>query len=141
VGVALPVLAPSIAATIAGPFIGPIGTSGGAVTPAPTGAAEELETPVDHRVGRADDLLQRGGHLVPAGVAPQLRMHDASAFQSIDPDLSWTIRMSGGSGAAPWFTAAQFESGLDALLASVRTEASMIGGVTVPAWPIPRSRG
>ena len=47
--------------------------------------------------------------------------------------------MSGGSGAAPWFTAAQFESGFDVLLASVRTAASMIGGVTVPPGrPFPR---
>ena len=52
---------------------------------------------------------------------PQLLLHDASAFHSIDPDLSWMIKMSGGSGAAPWFTAAQFESGFDALLPSVRT--------------------
>ena len=40
--------------------------------------------------------------------------------------------MSGGNGAAPWFTAAQFESGFDMLLASIRTAASMTGGVTVP---------
>src|SRR6188768_2283735 len=51
--------------------------------------------------------------------------------------------MSGGSGAAPWLTAAQFESGFDMLLASARGAASMVG-ITgrlpplppAPAWPV-----
>src|SRR3982750_1450770 len=62
-------------------------------------------------------------------------MHDASALQSIDPDRSWRIRMSGGSGAAPWFTAAQFESRVDIGVASIRGAASMVGIVIVPACP------
>ena len=107
-GVGLPVVVRPIAATIAGPFIGPIGTSGAAVT------AHELPLPKNFRpqltivsvvlttwFSAAVTWFQRE-------FAPQFRMHDASALQSIDPDRSWMIRMSGGSGAAPWFTAAQF---------------------------------
>src|SRR4051794_28995232 len=58
---------------------------------------------------------------------PQFILHEASAFQSIDPDLSSRIRMSGGCGIAPWFTAAQFESGVDMLFASTLMPASIVG--------------
>jgi hypothetical protein len=71
--------------------------------------------------------------------APQLRVHEASAFQSIDPDRSWMIKMSGGSGAAPWFTDAQFMSGLDAPFASERVDPStlIVGVMPVdPANPV-----
>src|SRR5947199_9780075 len=72
-------------------------------------------------------------------------MHVASALQSIEPDRSWMIKMSGGSGAAPWFTEAQFMSGLDAPFASPRDDASMliVGPMPVdPARPVePASDG
>src|SRR5262252_3521205 len=45
------------------------------------------------------------------------------------------IKMSGGSGAAPWLTAAQFMSGLDMPLASACWPASMIGMPIVPPAP------
>src|SRR5262245_11138808 len=70
--------------------------------------------------------------------APQLRMQDASAFHSIDPDRSRRIKMSGGCGVAPWLTEAQFMSGLDVPFASVPDEASKVSVGTlpiVPAWP------
>ena len=42
---------------------------------------------------------------------PQLLVHFPSAESSIDPDLSWMIRMSGGRRVAPWLTAKQPASG------------------------------
>src|SRR6476661_7459672 len=46
-------------------------------------------------------------------LAPQLLVHVPSAESFIEPDLSWTIRMSGGKRVAPDMTAAQLASGLD----------------------------
>jgi hypothetical protein len=43
----------------------------------------------------------------------QLLLQLPSAESFIELDLSWMIRMSGGCRTAPWFTAAQFASGLD----------------------------
>ena len=126
-GVGLPVVVRPIDAMIAVPVIGPIATSGVAVT------AHELLLPKNFRpqltivsvvvttwFSAAVTWFQRE-------FAPQLRMHDASALQSIEPDRSWMIRMSGGSGAAPWFTDAQFKSRLDVGVASARGAASMVG--------------
>jgi hypothetical protein len=130
---------------MAAPFIGPIGTSGVAVT------EHELLLPKNFSpqftivsvvlttwFSAAVTWLQRE-------LAPQFRMHVASALQSIEPDRSWMIRMSGGSGAAPWFTEAQFMSGLDAPFASARDAAStlMVGTMPVdPATPVePASDG
>src|SRR6059058_3346397 len=45
------------------------------------------------------------------------------------------IKMSGGSGAAPWFTEAQFMSGLDAPFPSAREAASMLIVGTIPVDP------
>src|SRR3954453_1288548 len=62
-------------------------------------------------------------------------MQVASALQSIEPDRSWMIKMSGGRGAAPWFTDAQFMSGLDAPFASPRGDASTLIVGTMPVVP------
>ena len=135
VGVGLPVVVRPIAATMAAPFIGPIGTSGVGVT------VHELLLPKNFRpqltivsvvlttwFSAAVTWLQRE-------FAPQFRMHVASALQSIEPDRSWMIKMSGGSGAAPWFTDAQFMSGVDAPFASARGDASTLIVGTMPVEP------
>src|SRR4029079_1703722 len=136
VGVGLPVVVRPMAATIAAPFIGPIGTSGAAVT------AHELLLPKNFRpqltivsvvvttwFKAAVTWLQRES-------APQLRVQVVpSALHSIDPERSWMIKMSGGSGADPWFTAAQFMSGLDAPFASERVEPSTLIVGVIPVDP------
>jgi len=135
VGVGLPVVVRPIAATIAAPFIGPIGTSGVGVT------VHELLLPKNFRpqltivsvvlttwFSAAVTWLQRE-------FAPQFRMQVASALQSIDPERSWMIKMSGGSGAAPWFTDAQFMSGLDAPFPSARVDPSTLIVGTMPVDP------
>src|SRR5262245_58586553 len=64
---------------------------------------------------------------------PQFLLQLASADSFIEPDLSWMIRMSGDSRTAPWFTAAQFASGLDVPDASVPNPAPLPG----PPGPVP----
>ena len=88
VGVGLPVVVRPIAATIAAPFLGPIGTSGGGVT------VHELLLPKNFRPQLT--IVSVVVTTWPSAVvtwfqresAPQLRMQLASAFQSIDPDRS-----------------------------------------------------
>ena len=99
VGVLPPGWVPLIEAVIAAPFIGADRTTGAIAGVAGVVVGEVLEPPVDGHVGRLTTFPSAIVSCDHFELAPQPPLQAGSLSSSfIDADLSWTMRMSGGSG-------------------------------------------